>query len=139
MAHIGIRPQSISKIGQLRAEATTADMATELIALSEQMVGAGANSLLIEGTAAEVAEIITKRCEVPVIGCGSGPGCDGQVLVLHDLLGLGDLDPKFVKRYGDFASQAREALTAYRDEVRAGTFPAPEHCFIIADEEFGKL
>ncbi len=81
MAHIGIRPQTISKIGRFKAEATTAEMALELIALAEQMIQAGASSLLIEGTAAEVAEIITQRCELPVIGCGSGPCCDGQILI----------------------------------------------------------
>ena len=94
MAHIGIRPQTISKIGRFKAEATTAEMALELMALAEQMIQAGAGSLLIEGTAAEVAEIITKRCEMPVIGCGSGPGCDGQILIAPDSYHMkpGELD-----------------------------------------------
>jgi 3-methyl-2-oxobutanoate hydroxymethyltransferase len=81
MAHIGIRPQSISKTGRFKAEATTAEMAAELMSLAEQMISSGAGSLLLEGTAEEVAQIITSRCDVPVISCGSGPGCDGQVLM----------------------------------------------------------
>jgi len=140
MAHIGIRPQSIGKIGRFKAEATTADMAMELISLAEQMVAAGADSLLIEGTAAEVAEIITKRCEVPVIGCGSGPGCDGQILIAHDILGLTQgPGPKFAKSYGNLAKNTIDAFSTYSKEVKRGQFPDVEHSYHIKSGELEKL
>jgi len=140
MAHIGIRPQSISKIGRFKAEATTAEMAAELISLAEQMVDAGASSLLIEGTAAEVAEIITKRSEVPVISCGSGPGCDGQILIVPDILGLTQGPrPKFAKSYGNLAEQIIEAITAYSREVQSGTYPDREHSYHMKSGELDRL
>ena len=140
MAHIGIRPQSISKIGKFRAEATTAEMALELIALAEQMIQAGAGSLLIEGTAAEAAEIITKRCEVPVIGCGAGPGCDGQVLIAPDILGLTQgIYPKFAKNYSNLADATIEAFNDYSKEVEGGQFPDRGHSYHMKAGEFERL
>jgi len=140
MAHIGIRPQSISKLGRFKAEATTAEMALELIALAEQMLQAGAASLLIEGTAAEVAEIVTKRCEVPVIGCGSGPGCDGQILIAPDILGLAQgRKPKFAKSYGNLANATIEAISNYGKEVQAGQFPDREHSYHMKAGELERL
>jgi 3-methyl-2-oxobutanoate hydroxymethyltransferase len=140
MAHIGIRPQSIGKIGRFKADATTAEMAMELISLAEQMVAAGADSLLIEGTAAEVAEIITKRCEVPVIGCGSGPSCDGQILIAPDILGLTQgPSPKFAKSYGNLAESTIDAFNAYSKEVQTGQFPDAEHSYHIKSGELEKL
>jgi len=140
MAHIGIRPQSISKIGRFKAEATTAEMAGELVSLAEQMVNAGASTLLIEGTAAEVAEIITKRCEVPVIGCGSGPGCDGQILIAPDILGLMEgPSPKFAKSYSNLAEGVIEAFNRYSKEVEKGEFPDREHSYHMKKGEFERL
>jgi len=140
MAHIGIRPQTISKIGRLKAEATTAEMALELIALAEQMIQAGAGSLLIEGTAAEVAEIITKRCELPVIGCGSGPGCDGQILIAPDILGLiQGQSPKFAKSYGNLADDIIEAFNKYGKEINSGIFPDKAHSYHMKAGELEKL
>jgi len=140
MAHIGIRPQSISKIGRFKAEATTAEMAAELVSLAEQMVNSGASSLLIEGTAAEVAGIITKRCEVPVIGCGSGPGCDGQILIAPDILGLTQgPSPKFAKSYGNLAEGTVEAFNAYSKEVQSGQFPDSEHSYHMKSGELERL
>ncbi|MHC4417347.1 MAG: 3-methyl-2-oxobutanoate hydroxymethyltransferase [Planctomycetota bacterium] len=130
MAHIGIRPQTISKTGRLKAEATTAEMALELIALADQMVQAGAASLLIEGTAAEVAEIITHRTDVPVIGCGSGPACDGQILIAPDILGLTQgPGPKFTKSYANLAEATISALNDYSKEVKGGQFPDAKHSY----------
>ena len=130
MAHIGIRPQSISKIGRFKAEATTAEMAAELMSLAEQMVDAGASSLLVEGAAAEVAAIITERCEVPVIGCGSGPDCDGQILIAPDILGLTQgPGPKFAKSYGNLVDVTIKAFTDYAKEVESGQFPDKEHSY----------
>ena len=140
MAHIGIRPQSIGKMGRLKAEATTAEMAVELINLAEQMVYSGASSLLIEGTAAEVAEIITKRCEVPVIGCGSGPGCDGQILIAPDILGLTQgPSPKFAKSYSNLTDATIEGFKGYAEEVEKGQFPDREHSYHMKTGEFERL
>jgi 3-methyl-2-oxobutanoate hydroxymethyltransferase len=140
MAHIGIRPQCISKIGKFKAEATTAEMAAEMISLAEQMVSAGAGALLIEGAAAEVAEIITKRSEVPVISCGSGPGCDGQILIAPDILGLGQgPSPKFAKSYGKAGEAAIEAFKKYVKEVESGEFPDKEHSYHMKKGEFERL
>jgi len=140
MAHIGIRPQSIGKIGRFKAEATTAEAAAKLIDLADQMVDNGAGSLLIEGTAAEVAEVITERCEVPVIGCGSGRGCDGQILIAPDILGLTQgPSPKFAKSYGDLAKTTIDAFTAYSKEVKSAQFPDTEHSYHMKSGEFEKL
>ena len=140
MAHIGIRPQSISKIGRFKAEATTATMAAELISLAEQMVAHGAASLLIEGAAEEVAEIITNRCEVPVIGIGSGKGCDGQILIAPDILGLTQgPGPKFAKSYGNLAKQTIEAFNAYTKEVQSSQYPDAEHSYHMKSGELEKL
>ncbi len=140
MAHIGIRPQSIGKLGKFKAEATTAEMAIQLIALAEQMVGAGATALLIEGAAAEVAEIITRRSEVPVIGCGSGPGCDGQILIAPDILGLTNgPKPRFAKSYANLADAATKAFTDYSKQVRNNQYPDVEHCYRMKTGELEHL
>ena len=140
MAHIGIRPQSIGKIGRFKAEATTAEMAAELASLAEQMIDSGAASLLIEGTAAEVAEIITKRCEVPVISCGSGQGCDGQILIAPDILGLTQgPSPKFAKSYGSLAKGTIEAFNAYAKEVQSSQYPDAGHSYHMKSGELDKL
>jgi 3-methyl-2-oxobutanoate hydroxymethyltransferase len=140
MAHIGIRPQSISKVGRFKAEATTAEMAAELISLADQMVSNGAAALLIEGTAAEVAEIITKRHEVPVIGCGSGPNCDGQILIAPDILGLTQGQyPKFAKSYGNLAEHTIKAFSDYAEEVENGRYPDDDHSYHMKSGQFEKL
>ena len=140
MAHIGIRPQRISTMGRFRAEATTAEMAVELIDLARQMIQAGAGALLIEGTAAEVAQIITEQSEVPVISCGSGAGCDGQILIAPDILGLsGGRLPKFTKAYEQLGIRAVEAMRAYAEEVKASRFPDAEHSYHMKDGELQRL
>ncbi len=140
MAHIGIRPQSISKIGRFKAEATTAEMALELINLAEQMTQAGASSLLLEGIAAEAADIITKRTELPVIGCGSGPGCDGQILIAPDILGLTQgPSPKFSKSYANLAEATIDAFKNYSKETKSGQFPDASHSYHMKSGEVGRL
>jgi 3-methyl-2-oxobutanoate hydroxymethyltransferase len=140
MAHIGIRPQSITKIGKFKAEATTAQMALELIALSDKMVQAGASSLLLEGTAAEVSHIITEKSDVPVIGCGSGPACDGQILVAPDILGLSQgKPPKFTKAFDNLAKRTIDAVQQYAAEIETGKFPDNEHCYHMKPGELDKL
>jgi 3-methyl-2-oxobutanoate hydroxymethyltransferase len=140
MAHIGIRPQSIARRGVLRAEGTSSQMAYELIDLADRMVQAGAAMLLVEGTAREVAGIITERVEVPVISCGSGPDCDGQILIIHDILGLsGGKIPKFSKNYACFSEKTVAAVGGYAQEVRGGSFPDDEHCYHIKDGQLEEL
>ncbi len=140
MAHIGIRPQAISRIGRLKAEATTAEMAAELIEIADQMVQAGAVCLLLEGTAAEVAEIITKRTDVPVISCGSGAGCDGQILIAHDILGLTTgRKPKFAKSYANLADATIKAVTQYAAEVRARKYPDKDHSYPMKPGQLDRL
>ena len=140
MAHIGIRPQSITRTGRFKAEATTAEMAAELISLAEQMLDNGAAALLIEGAAAEVAEIITGRCEVPVVGCGSGPGCDGQILIAPDILGLTQGPrPKFAKSYSDLADRTIQAFNDYSKEVQDGRYPDREHSYHMKPGELERL
>ncbi len=140
MGHIGMRPQHIGKIGKLKAEGTTAEMAAELIDLARQVVDAGAISLLLEGVAAEVAEIISKNTSVPVISCGSGPGCDGQVLVAPDILGLLDgPKPKFAKSFAKISKNTIEAFQNFSDEVTRGTYPDREHSYHMKTGQLEKL
>jgi 3-methyl-2-oxobutanoate hydroxymethyltransferase len=140
MAHIGIRPQSISRIGRFKAEASTAEMAAELIALAKQMVNAGSISLLLEGVCAEVAKIITEQSDVPVISCGSGPYCDGQVLIAPDILGLSrGHQPKFAKSFANLGDATIAAFGEYANQVRAGKFPDNEHCYRMKDGEMERL
>jgi 3-methyl-2-oxobutanoate hydroxymethyltransferase len=140
MAHIGIRPQRITTTGRLRAEALTAEAALPLVELADHMVQAGASALLLEGTAAETAQIITQRAEVPVISCGSGPGCDGQILVLPDLLGLhSERLPKFAKSYGDMGPRSTEAIRQYATDVRERRFPDAEHSYHMKEGQAERL
>lgn len=140
MAHIGIRPQRIGKTGRFRAEATTAEMAAELISLAEQMIAGGASMLLVEGTASEVAAIITERSDVPVIGCGSGAGCDGQILVAPDILGTTlEKGPKFAKNYASLAAAITDAFGAYCRDVVEGSYPDANHSYHMKSGELEKL
>lgn len=140
MAHIGIRPQSITKLGKLKAEGTTAELAFELIRLADEMVQAGASSLLLEGTAREVAAIITERTDVPVISCGSGPDCDGQILVISDILGMcHGASPKFSKSYASLGKEVTSAVKTYAQQIRSGEFPDDDHCYHVKAGELDRL
>jgi 3-methyl-2-oxobutanoate hydroxymethyltransferase len=140
MAHLGILPQRIVAMGRFHAEATTADRALDLINLAQRMRTAGASALLIEGTAAEVAQIITSRSDVPVISCGSGAGCDGQILVAPDILGLAaGHPPKFAKSYGDLGPRFAEAFQKYAEDVKSGRFPDAEHSYHMKPAEHDRL
>ncbi len=140
MAHIGIRPQAIAKLGKLKAEGTTSEVGLDLITLAQRMVDAGASSLLLEGTAAEVAEIITNRVDVPVISCGSGAGCDGQILVAPDILGLtSGPGPKFAKSYSAFGILAVKAFEKYAKEIASGKYPDDAHSYHMKTGELDRL
>ncbi|MGD1995406.1 MAG: 3-methyl-2-oxobutanoate hydroxymethyltransferase [Anaerolineae bacterium] len=140
MGHIGLTPQTISKLGGYRVQgrdvATAKGLIDDALALEE----AGAFSLILEAIPSPVARLITERVSIPTIGIGAGPDCDGQVLVIHDLIGLFDrFVPKFVKQYADVFSTIVEALESYRDDVIAGSFPAPEHQYSMTDEALQAL
>lgn len=140
MGHIGIKPQSISKVGRFKAEATTAEMAMELIEFADEVVAAGASAILLEATATEVGEIITKRSEVPVISCGSGVGCDGQILIAPDILGLTDgPGPKFAKHYAELADTAAKAFVEYDKEVKGQKYPDKDHSYHMKAGELDRL
>jgi 3-methyl-2-oxobutanoate hydroxymethyltransferase len=140
MGHIGITPQSIHKIGRFKAEGTTARRAIELLNLAEQMVDHGADALLIEGTAAEVAELITTRCDVPVISCGAGPDCDGQILIVSDILGLTQgTSPKFAKSFDNLSKRTIAAFNAYAKEVLDGSFPDSGHSYHMKPGQLEQL
>jgi 3-methyl-2-oxobutanoate hydroxymethyltransferase len=140
MAHIGIRPQTLARTGRLRAEGTTAQVALELIVLAEKMVRAGAAALLLEGVARHVAGIITQRLDVPVISCGSGPDCDGQILIISDILGLdaGPM-PKFSKNYADLSPAVTDAVRTYATQIRDGVFPDDDHSYHLKPGHLEKL
>jgi 3-methyl-2-oxobutanoate hydroxymethyltransferase len=126
MGHVGLTPQSVHRMGGFKVQRD----ADELLADAKAVEQAGAFSMVVEGVPTEIGAKVTAAVHVPTIGIGAGPHCDGQVLVWHDLLGLYDaMRPKFVKRYAELAALAKDAVAAYCDEVRAGTFPAAEHSF----------
>jgi len=140
MGHIGLTPQSISKLGGYRVQGKDVATAMALIDDALALEEAGAFSLILEAIPSPVAEIITDRVSTPTIGIGAGPHCDGQVLVIHDLIGLFDrFVPKFVKKYADIFPTIIEALNEYRQEVIGGSFPGPEHSYPIGDEALEAL
>lgn len=130
MAHIGLTPQSVAQLGGYKAQGKDIGTATRLIEDAAILEQAGACSVLLEAVPAEVARIITRRSSVPVFGIGAGPHCDGQVLVIHDMIGMFDRHtPKFVKKYREVGAEIVEALEAFKADVAQGGFPAPEHCY----------
>ncbi len=125
MGHLGLTPQQLARLGGFKAQGKTARAATKLLADARALAEAGCFSLVLEAVPAEVAERITAEVQIPTIGIGAGPSCDGQVLVFHDILGLcPGLRPSFVKQYADLWTPARAALAAFCEEVRSGAFPA---------------
>lgn len=127
MGHIGLTPQSAASTTGYRLTAKDVEDALKIVEDAKALEEAGAFSIVAEYVTAEVAEYIAKQLKIPVIGIGSGPGCDGQVLVLHDILGLYDKSPPFSKRYIDLASIVRDAVSRYKSEVLEGAFPSEEH------------
>jgi 3-methyl-2-oxobutanoate hydroxymethyltransferase len=130
MGHIGLTPQSVHALGGYRVQGRTEEGATRLEADARALQDAGCFSIVLELVPAALAARISRALQVPTIGIGAGPGCDGQVLVLPDLLGLNDrFTPKFLKKYADLAGTVRSAVATYADEVRGGTYPGPDHSF----------
>jgi len=136
MGHIGLTPQSATKLGGYKVQGKTAQAARQLLDDALALQQAGCFSIVLEAVPAPVAQAISQQLTIPTIGIGAGPGCDGQVLVFHDVLGLFDrFTPKFVKQYGQLRQPILDALTAYRQEVEAGLFPTEAHSFAIDEEE----
>ncbi len=140
MGHIGLTPQSIYELGGYRVQGRTADATEKLVTQALQLQDAGAFSLVIELVPTETAKAITDALDIPTIGIGAGPHCDGQVLVLWDMLGLfEDFKPKFLKRYANVGAVIRDAVKEYSLDVRNGAFPDEEHSFEMSEEESGRL
>lgn len=125
-AHIGLTPQSVHQMGGFKVQRDE----ERLLEDARQVEAAGAFSVVLEGIPADIAQKITSTLKIPTIGIGAGPDCDGQVLVLHDLLGLFDRHtPKFVKQYAQLGQAAQKAISTYTEEVKSGVFPGKEHCY----------
>jgi 3-methyl-2-oxobutanoate hydroxymethyltransferase len=140
MAHIGLTPQSYTQLGGYKAQGRTADSGIRLIEDATVLEEAGAFAILVECVPAEVAGAITERARVPVYGLGSGDACDGQLMIVHDMLGLFErFVPKFVKRYANLSAALLDAFSAYVGEVKSGEFPKPEHFYTMVDGEAERL
>jgi 3-methyl-2-oxobutanoate hydroxymethyltransferase len=136
MGHIGLTPQSVSKLGGYRVQGKTAGHADRLLQDALALEQAGCFSIVLEAIPAPVAAVISQKVQIPTIGIGAGPKCDGQVLVYHDTLGLFDkFTPSFVRRYADVRQVILQALMNFSNEVSEGIFPAEEHTFPIDEEE----
>jgi 3-methyl-2-oxobutanoate hydroxymethyltransferase len=135
--HVGLTPQSVNALGGWKVQGRTAAAARSLLEDALALEDAGCFSLVLESVPDRVAAHISERLSIPTVGIGAGPGTGGQVLVLHDLLGLFDrFTPRFVKRYAELGEAARQALAAFRADVQAGAFPGAEHSYSIDDEEW---
>jgi 3-methyl-2-oxobutanoate hydroxymethyltransferase len=140
MAHIGLTPQAAAQLGGYKAQGRDLNTAKKLIEDAAILEDAGVCSVLLEAVPAEVAQIITRRSSVPVFGIGAGPHCDGQVLVIHDMLGMFDRRvAKFVKKYRELGSEIIEALEAFKTDVTEGSFPAQEHCYPMPQDVVDEL
>ncbi len=138
--HIGLTPQTATKLSGFKVQGKDAESARQLMDSARALDEAGAFMLVLECIPDAIAAEISKNISIPTIGIGAGPQCDGQVLVTNDLLGLFEkFVPKFVKQYCKLAPQIKDALNEYVREVREGAFPAPEHCFSMAQDELKKL
>ncbi|HEX5350483.1 MAG TPA: 3-methyl-2-oxobutanoate hydroxymethyltransferase [Trichococcus sp.] len=140
MAHLGLTPQSVNAFGGFKVQGKDEEAARSLIEQAKAVEAAGAFAVVLECIPAKLAELITKSISIPTIGIGAGNGCDGQVLVYQDMLGLySDFTPKFVKRYAEIGPQMQTAIEDYITEVKSGAFPAAEHTFALSDAVIEKL
>ena len=140
MGHIGLTPQTISMLGGFKVQGKDAQAAQKIIDDALSLEDAGAFSVLLEAVPAPIAKMVTERLRVPTIGIGAGIHCDGQVLVVHDLLGLFDrFTPKFAKKYVNLSELILKALESYREEVLKGEFPTDQHSFHIDEKELSKI
>ena len=130
MGHIGLTPQSIHRMGGFKVQGRQDEQARQIIADAKAVAQAGAFSLVLEGIPRDLAKEVTAAVAIPTIGIGAGADCDGQVLVIHDILGLCDkYSPKFVKRFADISETISQGISSYISEVKSGTFPSIDHSF----------
>ena len=140
MGHLGLTPQSATVLGGFKAQGRSAAQAQRLLEDALALEAAGCFALVLEAVPAPVAERVTAELTIPTIGIGAGAGCDGQVLVWHDLLGLYDgRTPRFVKQYADLKAEIARALEAYAADVRSGAFPEERHTYAMPDEELAEF
>jgi 3-methyl-2-oxobutanoate hydroxymethyltransferase len=140
MGHIGLTPQSATKLGGFKAQGRTAAAAKQLLEDALALQDAGAFSIVLEAVPAQVAAHVSAALEIPTIGIGAGADADGQVLVWHDLLGMyAGQTPRFVKRYADVASEIGDAVAQYASDVRSGAFPEEQHTYGISAEELAEF
>lgn len=140
MGHIGLTPQSIAQLGGFKSQGRNVEGALKLIKDAKTLEEAGACMILIEAVPPEISKIITERANIPIISIGAGPYCDGQLLIVHDMLGWFDsFTPKFVKKYCDLCGTIKGALTQYVEDVKTHAFPAPEHNYKIRADELAKV
>lgn len=140
VAHLGLTPQSVNALGGKRIQGKSEEAAKKLIEDALAIEKAGAFALTLECIPAPLAQLITDKLSIPTIGIGAGAGCDGQILVYQDMLGLfSDYTPKFAKHFAELGKQMKEAFAAYVKEVQAGTFPAEEHTFKMDEDVLNKL
>ena len=140
MGHIGLTPQSVHAMGGFKVQGRKAEAARRLVQAAKSLAHAGCYALVLEGVPVQVAEMVTEAVEIPTIGIGAGPHCDGQVLVYHDLLGFEQrLAPKFVRRYADLHTAATQAVRRFSDDVRSGAFPTREESYHLSEAELAAL
>lgn len=140
MGHLGLTPQSIAQLGGFKAQGRDVDTALRVIEDARLLEEAGAFAILLEAVPPEVGQIITERASIPIISIGAGPHCDGQLLIVHDMLGFFEaFTPKFVKKYSNLNEIILGAFQAYIDDVASGRFPAPEHCYNMKPGEAARL
>ncbi len=140
VAHLGLTPQSVNVFGGFKVQGKNIDNAKKLISDAVKIQEAGACAVVLEGIPAKLADIITKKLFIPTIGIGAGNGCDGQVLVYQDMLGLTTgHTPKFVKRFAEAGAVMRQGITDYISETKAVSFPAEEHTYAVDDEVISEL
>jgi 3-methyl-2-oxobutanoate hydroxymethyltransferase len=129
MGHLGLTPQSVNAMGGYRVQGRDEASAEALVVEAKAIAAAGCFALVVEGVPERVGAAITESLDVPTIGIGAGPACDGQVLVFHDLLGFNPKVPKFVRRYADLAAEATSAVAAFAADVRSGAFPSDAEAY----------
>jgi 3-methyl-2-oxobutanoate hydroxymethyltransferase len=140
MGHVGLTPQSATKLGGFKAQGRSADAALKLYEDALALQDAGCFAVVLEAVPAPVAALVTEALDVPTIGIGAGAHCDGQVLVWHDLLGLyTGRQPRFVKRYAEVAGVISDAVSSYAADVRSGAFPEAQHTYAMPDEELAQF
>ena len=140
MGHIGLTPQTISKMGGFKVQGKDAAAAQALIEDAKALEAAGASSIVLECIPAPISKMITEAVSIPTLGIGAGIHCDGQVMVFHDMVGLFDkFTPKFVKKYANLTEVIINALTEFKEEVKSQKFPEEKHSFVIKEEELKRL